>query len=181
MENAQHALSAGVQQGDSADVLNILSERLAKATQDVEKFQAETDKVNASRAAAEINKLSTAADNVDKAIIPQIAQIEQLKDKLAELDRAKAAGTTSRFGGDVDNAARVAIQNQLAALKESQAEAARYNQRLSSRSASPGAMSGKGWMQRLLMRWQTSRWQMPPHRQALRSRGRPKLSRIPRR
>jgi hypothetical protein len=103
---------------------------VAKLRQEAEDLQKALDKVNAQKAAAEINKLSTAADAADKAIIPQIAQIEQLKAKLQELERAKAGGAPSKYGAGVDESAALAIQNQIAALQEAQGQAARYNQQV---------------------------------------------------
>ncbi len=86
-------------------------------------------------------------DNADKALIPQIAQLEQLRIKIEELERAKAAGVTSRYGADVDNAALQAGQNQASALRESQAEAANYNQRVQEISQSWGDVTQKTALQ----------------------------------
>ncbi len=137
---AQEQLATAARQGAPTAVLDALGEHLARARQEVDQFQAAVDKVNAERAAAEINKLSTAADGAVQAIIPQLAQIEQLRIKLEELERAKAAGTTSKFGAEVDNAALVALQNQVAALREGQAEAARYGERVAEISKSWGSV-----------------------------------------
>jgi hypothetical protein len=104
----------------------LAAEYIKKLTDELIVLQNAAEKVSTQKAAAEINKLSTEADAATRAIIPQIAQIEQLQAKLEQLNRAKQAG----YGADVDNAATVAIQNQLAVLRESQAEAARYNQRV---------------------------------------------------
>ncbi|AMN42068.1 phage tail length tape measure family protein [Rhodoplanes sp. Z2-YC6860] len=100
------------------------------AAEDVERLQAAMDKVNAARPVAELNKLSTEADAVDKAVISQIEQIEQLRAELAKLDRAKASGASSKYGAGVDDAARTAIENQIAALQEAQGQSERYNQRI---------------------------------------------------
>jgi hypothetical protein len=62
-----------------------------------------------------------------RSITTEINAIDQLKDKIEALNRAKAEGVTSRFGGAADDAALQQAQNQLASVKESQAEAARYN------------------------------------------------------
>jgi len=100
----------------------------ARLRQEVLDLQAAIEKVNAGKAAAEINKLSTAADGAARSINPQIDQIEQLRTKLEQLERAKAAGTTSKYGAQVDNDAITAYQNIIAATQQAQAEAARYNE-----------------------------------------------------
>lgn len=136
--SAQRDMSSAVQQGAPDTVLAALSEYLAKARQEVDKFQGAVDKVNAEKASAEITKLSTSADKLDKAIIPQIAQIEQLQIKLAELERVKAAGATSKYGADVDNAAALNLSLTIAKTQEAQEEAARYDRQVANISLSWG-------------------------------------------
>jgi hypothetical protein len=102
----------------------------ARLRKEIEDLQQAIEKVNAQKAAAEIDRLSNAADGAARSITPQIEQIKNLEMALGQLERARAAGTASKYGADVDNAAATAIQNQIEALKQSQAEAARYNQQV---------------------------------------------------
>jgi hypothetical protein len=129
VEDARSRLNAAINQGNSSNPVDrgFAAQDVAKLSREFETLYAAQQKVKDQQISAEFNKLSTAADSADKAIIPQIAQIEQLQAKLEELNRAKAGGATSKYGTDVDAAATQALQNQLQALKESQAEAARYN------------------------------------------------------
>lgn len=106
-----------------------------KAFEDeVARAQAAVDGFNAQKAAAQLVELSNASDKVVKAITPQIEQVQNLERALATLQAAQARGVTVP-GGD---AAITSIQNQIAALKDSQAEAVRYNQRVAEISASWG-------------------------------------------
>lgn len=114
---------------------------LQRLREEVERLQAAFDKVEAGKAASEIAKLSTEADANVRAIIPQIEQVQKLEAQLAQLERAKAAGATSKYGPEVDNSAAVAIANQLTALREAQAEAARYNQQVAEISLKWGDVS----------------------------------------
>jgi hypothetical protein len=116
-------------------------ESIPKLSKDFETLQAAMEKVKTQNLSAEFNKLSTDADAVDKAIIPQIAQIKQLETELAALERAKAAGQTSKYGAAVDGAALVAAQNQLKIVQESEAQAARYNDRVAEIAGSWGDVS----------------------------------------
>ncbi len=100
---------------------------IVRETKAYDDLNAALQKVDATRAKDQVNKLSTDADYADRVLVPQISAIEQLKTKIEELNRAKAAGATSQYGAGVDAAALQAAQNQLQALKESEAEAARYN------------------------------------------------------
>ncbi len=79
------------------------------------------------------SRIANAADAVTKAIIPQIQQIQNLEAAYADLGRAQ-----DESGNQNNDAAQQAIQNQLAALRESQGEAERYNQRVSEISKSWG-------------------------------------------
>jgi hypothetical protein len=140
LENVRGKLNAAINSssdpfardsGEAAHNVEVLS-------REFEGLQQAMEKVKAANASAEFNKLSTAADGADQAIIPQIAQLEQLRAKIEDLNRAKAAGATSKYGADVDSAALTAAQNQEQALVQSEAAAARYNDRIKQISASWG-------------------------------------------
>ncbi len=82
----------------------------------------------------EQNRVANAADAATKAIIPQIKAIDDLKAKYAELGAAQDEAGSNKNNG----AAQQAIQNQIAALTESQGEAERYNARVAEISKSWG-------------------------------------------
>lgn len=74
---------------------------------------------------------SLAADNVTRATIPQITQVEALQK--AEVDLIAARNAKEFLGQSADpqnEAALTAIRNQIAALQEAQGQAARYNQQV---------------------------------------------------
>lgn len=140
LEAARSKLNAAIEQGTSGNSVDrgFASIDVPKLSREFETLQAAMEKVKAQNISAEFNKLSTAADGADRALISQISAIEQLKTKIEELNRAQAGGASSKYGANVDSAALQAAQNQLAALEESQAEAARYNQRVAEISKSWG-------------------------------------------
>lgn len=103
---------------------------IARIRTEIEQLQAAIAKVDSEKVAAALRNISTEADASVRSLTPQIDQIQKLEIVIAQLERTKTAGTTSRFGGDADTAALTAANNQLQALQQSQAEAARYAQQV---------------------------------------------------
>lgn len=140
LENVRAQLNAAIESAsdpfarDSGEAAANV-ERLSKDFADIQQAM---EKVKAANASGEFNKLSTAADNVVKAIVPQVVQLEQVRQKIEDINRAQAKGQTSKFGADVDAAALTALKNQEQALIESEATSARYNARVKEISGSWG-------------------------------------------
>ncbi len=103
----------------------------------IDDLQKKIDSFKTESAQAQLRAMSTAGDAVVKSIIPQIDQIKNLELALKALQDAQNTPGVSRDLG-ADNAAVTAIQNQLALLRETQAEAARYNDRVAEISQSWG-------------------------------------------
>lgn len=93
-------------------------------------LQRKIDGFNTAHVTTQLNKMSKAGDDVVRSIIPQIDQIHQLEQALATLEAAKNTPGVERSLG-ADDAATIAIQNQIAALREAQAESERYNANIS--------------------------------------------------
>ncbi len=110
---------------------------LAALDKQIDALQKKLDSLTTESAQAQLRAMSTAGDEVVKSIIPQIEQIDNLEKKLKALQDAQNTPGVSRSLG-ADDAAATAIQNQLQALRESQAEAARYNDRVAEISKSWG-------------------------------------------
>jgi len=94
-------------------------ESLERQRQAIQKLRQELEQVNTNKAREEINKLSTDLDAITNSILPQISQIEQLEAALAKLERAKAAGTSSKEGAGVDASAIDVLKHQKALQEES--------------------------------------------------------------
>jgi hypothetical protein len=131
LDAARARLSAAQAQSASADNPSVArgfaAQDIPKLTRDLEDLQKAMEAVNAQKAQAEINKLSTAADNADRGLIPEIAQIDQLKTKINELNAAKAAGVTSQYGAAVDADALVRANNLLKTTEDTKTANAGIN------------------------------------------------------
>jgi hypothetical protein len=113
------------------------SAELAALDSQIYALQKKLDGLKTDGAQAQLRAMSTAGDDVVKSVIPQIEQIDKLELALKTLQAAQNTPGVSRSLG-ADDAAVTAIQNQLQALKESQAEAARYNIEIANISSSWG-------------------------------------------
>lgn len=110
------------------------TERLQR---EIDELQKKIDSITTDNAVKQLNKMSEAGDAVVKSAIPQIDQINNLESALKRLqDAQNTPGVSRRLGAD--DAAVTAIQNQIAALREAQGEAARYNQQVAAISQSWG-------------------------------------------
>lgn len=128
LENARNKLNTAI--SSAPDMLNT-----AEASQNVERLSREFENLFAAiektkAATAGLDALSTKADAAVRAVTPEIDALEQLRAKLAELDRAKEAGATSKYGAAVDNAAALNIVLLINKTQEAQEAAARYDQRV---------------------------------------------------
>ncbi len=85
--------------------------------------------VKADNVVKQLDAMSLAGDNAVRSIIPQIAQLEKLK---AEEEALRAAQNTPgvKINTEQSDAAILANKNLQAATRESEAEAARYNQQV---------------------------------------------------
>lgn len=114
---------------------------IARLSREYETLYAAQQKVIDQNMAAQFDDLATKAGAVDQAIIPQINQLEQLRQKLEELKQAQGAGASSKYGPEVDSASITSIQNQIEQLHEAQAEAQRYQERVAEISEKWGGVS----------------------------------------
>lgn len=128
--SGQNPLGLGASSGAKAAELAALDKQ-------IDALQKKIDSLTTEGAQAQLRAMSTAGDAVVKSIIPQIEQIDALNLKLKDLQNAQNTPGVSRSLG-ADDAAVTAIQTQLAALKESEAATARYNQRVAEISKSWG-------------------------------------------
>jgi phage-related minor tail protein len=104
---------------------------IAKAQAELAALQAEMDKVNAGAVTKQLDALSVAGNAVVNSIIPQIGQIDKLKEALATLQAAQnTPGVKQGSTGANDNAAVTAIQNQIVKLQDAEGQAARYNEQV---------------------------------------------------
>ena len=104
--------------------------------------QKAADLFNGGHITAQLTAMSRAGDDVVNSIIPQIAAIQKLEAEEKKLqDAQNTPGVSRGLGGDHDTAALTAIQNQKAALRASEDEAARYNERVKEISGSWGKVS----------------------------------------
>jgi hypothetical protein len=115
-----------------------VSNSIVALSKQFEALYARQQAVMGLKASSTFDDLADKARVATEALIPQTRQIEQLTLKIRELERAKSGGAASNYGADVDGAALQAAQNQLALLKQSQDEAARYNQQVAGISQSWG-------------------------------------------
>ena len=116
------------------------SELLANFDRQIDELQKKVDSFNTAHVTTQLNKMSKAGDDVVRSIIPQIDQIHQLEQALATLQAARNTPGVERSLG-ADDAAVTAIQNQITALKEAQAEAERYNAYIADLSTTWGGVS----------------------------------------
>lgn len=106
----------------------------------IDELQRKINAFNTDKVTKELNGFSVAGDAVVRSIIPQIDQINNLQMALDKLQAAQNTPGVSRSLGQ-DDSAVVAIQNQLAGLRDAQAEAARYNQQVQEISGAWGNVS----------------------------------------
>ena len=67
------------------------AEDMAKLRKEAEDLQKALDKIDATRAGAELRKLATEATEATESLIPQIGQLKKLDDQIAALERAKGS------------------------------------------------------------------------------------------
>jgi hypothetical protein len=104
------------------------SPELAAAEASLQKLQAEFDKVDASNAVAQMQKVSKEADNVVKSVFPQIDQIRNLQTELNKLKEAQDNNGGFQGQSAGNDSAATAIQNQITAMQDAMAQAVRYNE-----------------------------------------------------
>lgn len=113
---------------------------LVELDKQIEEAQKKIDSFNTAPVITQLNQMSKAGDGVVKSVIPQIEQIDELQKKLATLEAAKNTPGVDRSLGQ-DDAATIAIQNQIAALREAMGDTERYNAQISQLSFVWGGVS----------------------------------------
>ncbi len=120
--------------GTGVGLFNQLGNRgeIARLDAEINKLEESLRRAAAAAADDRFKQFSVDADNAVRAVIPQIQQIQNLEKALADIRRAQSdPNVGSRQGLGASNVdAGNAIEVQLLKLKESSAEAARYNQRV---------------------------------------------------
>jgi hypothetical protein len=125
-----------------AALADIVPPSLGAVNSSIEALQKKIDSIKSDNVVKQLKAMSLAGDDVVRATIPQIAQIEHLEAALEKLHAAQMTpGVRPGALAGQDDTATTAIQNQVTALKNAEAEAARYNQAVKVISASWGNVS----------------------------------------
>jgi Prophage tail length tape measure protein len=125
--NVKKQLDAAIASAPSTLFKSDLSDQIQKLTDQLAKLQAQKEKVNLDTLNVQMAKLATDAGQATAALTPQIAQMDALEKKIEQLNAAREAGVSSKYGADADAAALQAARNELQTLQESQDTAARLN------------------------------------------------------
>lgn len=125
---AQHGVAAPPEVSNSVEALS----------RQFENLQGRQQAVIDLKASASFNDLADKARLATEALTPQVSQLDQVRQKIEDLNKARAAGATSKYGAEADRASLVAAQNLEQSLMQSEAQAARYGDRVKEISASWG-------------------------------------------